>query len=207
MSEIIPTPNQPTLPLEVKWTEAELLFMEESPPGLFPENQNSNFGFIIRRVFSNKLQEAIDWTHTLWNERFVTSSSQFLDAWEIDYGLPPAPTGISVEQRRASVVARVQRGPFTRPRRDAIIRAFIETTYGQTVQLTEPGVPITGGGIQLFGESADVESLFDVIENVGAFSYVVWIQLSNMPNVAELTRELKRITPAGISFTVTDVHP
>ena len=202
-----PTPNQPTLPAEGAFSQAELIFLDESPPGLFPENQNSNFGYIIRKIFSDVAQDIANWQDILYNEHFVSTSTRFLDQWEIEVGLPPNPPDISIELQRAAVLSRLQRGPFTRPRRDAIIAQYVETTFGNPIQLVPQGVAISSSGIPIYGESGDVSSLFDVIENIPGFSYTVWIASTNTPNLTSLTRELKRITPAGISFTITNVHP
>jgi hypothetical protein len=199
------TPNQPTLPAEKVFTEAELIFMDESPPGLFPENQDSNFGFVIRKIFSDLAQDCSDWQTTLYNERFVETALQFLDQWEIDVGLPANPVGISISQQRVAVLARLQRGPFTRARRNALIESYISTTFGSPIQLVPEGVPFDD--IPIFGEVADMSSLYLVVENIPGFSYLVWISNTNTPDLASLTRELKRITPAGISFTITSVHP
>jgi len=202
-----PTPNQPTLPPEGVFTEAELIFLEESPPGLFPENQNSNFGYVIRKIFSDRAQDIANWQDILYNEHFVSTAVRFLDQWEIEYGLPPVGTGATLEFQRANIMARVQRGPFTRTRRDNIIRQFVQTTFGTPIQLVPQGVPVDLGGIPIYGESANVDTLFMVVENLPAYSYLVWIASTNTPNLVALNRELKRITPAGISFTITNVHP
>jgi hypothetical protein len=202
-----PTPNQPTLPPEGNFTEAELVFMDESPPGLFPENQDSNFGFILRKIFSDLAQDVADWQDILYNEHFVSTATRSLPQWEIEYGLPPVGAGATIEFQRANVVARVQRGPFTRARRDNIIRTFVQTTFGTPIQLVPQGVALDLGGIPIYGESADVSSLFMVVENIPGYSYLVWIAATNTPNLVALNRELKRITPAGISFTITNVHP
>lgn len=203
-----PTPNQPHLPPEGNWTEAELVFMDESPPGLFPENQDSNFGYILRKIFSDIAQDVANWQDVLYNEHFVDTAVATLPQWEIEYGLPPIdPASTSLEFQRANIQARVQRGPFTRERRANIIRQFVQTTFGTPIQLVPQGVPISLGGIPIYGESASVDSLFLVVENVPGFSYLVWIAATNTPDLVALTRELKRITPAGISFTITNVHP
>jgi len=202
MSSTDVTPNQPTLPAEVRFTDAELIFLDESPPGLFPENQNSNFGFVIRKVFSDKTQNISDWQDTIYNERFVNTSTTFLDQWELELGLPANPTGVSISLRRASVLARIQRGPFTRARRNALIESFITTTFGTATQFTPAGVPFDASGVTLYGESGALGSLYNVVESPSTFSYVVNVAASNVPDIAALTRELKRITPAGISFTI-----
>jgi hypothetical protein len=200
-------PNQPVLPPEVPFTDAEHIFADESPPGLFPDNQNSNFGFVIRKLFSDLTQDVVDWTNDLYNERFVNTSTIFLDQWEIEVGLPPNPTGISISQQRAAVLSRIRKGPFTRARRNEIIERYVQTTFGNPIQLIPDGVPIPGTGIPIYGEPGDVTSLYLVVENQTAFSYLIWIANTNTPDLNSLTRELKRITPAGISFTITNVHP
>ena len=206
-STVTVTPNQPVLPAEIQWTEAEFIFNDESPPGLFAENQNSNFGYIIRKMFSDLAQDISDWQNTLYNEKFIETSTMFLDQWEIEVGLPPNPVGISISQQRASVLARFQKGPFTRTRRDNTIAQYVETTFGNPIQLVPAGVEITSDGIPIYGEPGDVTSLFEVYEDQEDFSYLVWIASTNTPNLTSLERELKRITPAGISFTITNVHP
>jgi len=205
MSEI--TPIQPELPVEQAFTEAELIFMDESPPGLFPENQDSNFGYIIRKIFSDLAQDVANWQDTLFNEHFPDTSEQFLDQWEIEVGLLPNPPNVPIENRRANVLARIQRGPFTRPRRDALIERYVSTTFGSVIQLVPAGVPIGTGGIPIYGEASDLTTLYDVIEDQPNFHYTVWIANTNTPDITALTAELKRITPAGISFNITNVHP
>lgn len=207
MSSVDITPNQPVLPPEVVFTEAELVFMDESPPGLFPENQNSNFGFVIRKIFSDLTQDISNWQSTLYNERFVETSSVFLDQWEIEMGLPPNPVGIEIQQQRTTILTRIQRGPFTRARRDDIVRSYVGTTFGTPIQLTPPGVELVSAGVPIYGETGDITTLYEIIEDIPNFHYTVWIASSNTPNLNSLTRELKRITPAGISFDLTDVHP
>lgn len=207
MSTYIQTPHQPVLPAEVAFTEAELIFMDESPPGLYPENQDSNFGFIIRKIFSDLAQNISDWQLTLYNEKFVETSTMFLDQWEIEVGLPPNPADQSISDRRANVLARLQHGPFTRTRRYNTVQRYVETTFGNVIQLVPAGVPIPGTGIPIYGEAGDVSTLFEIFEDIPNFHYTVWIASTNMPDLVALTAELKRITPAGISFNITNVHP
>jgi hypothetical protein len=201
------TPHQPTLPAEGQWTEAEFIFEEESPPGLFPENQDSNFGFIIRKIFADLAQNISDWQNTLYNEKFVETSTQFLDQWEIEVGLPPNPADLSISDRRANVIARLQHGPFTRTRRYNTVARYVETTFGAVIQLVPAGVEIPSGGIPIYGEAGDVSTLFAIYEDIPNFHYTIWIASTNTPDLPTLTAELKRITPAGISFNITNVHP
>lgn len=200
------TPFQPTLPAEINFTQAELVFMDESPAGLFPENQDSNFGYIIRKIFSDLAQDVSDWQNTLYNERFVETAIQFLDQWEVDVGLPANPTGISIAQQRVAVLSRLRRGPFTRTRRNSVIEDYIATTFGNPIQLVPEGVEITAAGIPIYGESANPATLYRVYENQPIFSYEVWIANTTTPDVNSLTRELKRITPAGIAFNIDNAQ-
>ena len=200
-----PTPFQPTLPPEGDFTNAELMFMEEEPPGLFPANQDSNFGWVIRKNFSDFVQELQDDQLLIYNERFVDTSTQFIDQWEWEVGLPPNPSGVAIAGRRQNVLARLQRGPFTRPRRDAIIEAAINATFGNPIILTPPGVAMDPAGVPLYTESGDVSTLYKVVENIPGYSYQVRIKNTITPDIPSLTRELERITPAGISFTIVSV--
>jgi hypothetical protein len=196
------TPYQPALPDEVQFTEAELNFMEESPPGLFPENQDSNFGFGIRKIFSDQMQEAINQVETLYTERFIESSSVFLDLWEADYGLPVAPTGKTIAERRGMVAGRIHIGPFSRERVRNVIETYVVATFGTPISLTPDGVPIVAGGVPLYGEFTPGAALYRVYEDVKNFSYQVWVLNTITPDIPSMTRELARITPSGISFTV-----
>lgn len=198
------TEFQPTLPVEAPFTETELNFMEESPPGLFPENQNSNFGYIIRKLFSDQMHKAAQQIETLYTERFASGADIYLPTWELDYGLPVAPTGKTVADRRSIVMGREITGPFTRNRVKAILYAYLGATlFGTPITLTPDGVPLTAGGVPLSGEAAaSLETLFRVYENIQNFSYEVWIKNTTTPDVTAITRELARITPAGIQFTL-----
>lgn len=196
------TEFQPTLPAEVAYTEAELNFWDESPPGLFPDNQDSNFGFIIRKVFSDRMQEVIDQIETLYQERFVSGSEIFLDRWEADLGLPIAPTGKTIVERQSIALGRVQTGPFTRPRVKSVIESYLQATFGEAVALTPEGVPLVPAGIPLYGEFAPVTALYRVYEDIRNFTYEVRIKNTSTPDIASMTRELQRITPAGIQFTI-----
>jgi len=200
-----PTPHQPTLPAEANFTQAELVFMDESPPGLFPENQDSNFGYVIRKIFSDVSQDIANWQDILYNEHFVNTSGRFIDQWEIEMGLPVDPS-LSLAVRQTNVLARIQRGPFTRTRRNNVIEQYIKATFGTPFALVPQGVPIDSNGIPLYGEAGNVVTLYEVYEDQRNFSYEVWINSAYTPSMTALTRELKRITPAGISFTIDNSH-
>lgn len=198
------TDFQPTLPPEIPFTEAELVFVDDSPPDLFPENQNSNFG-LIRRILSDFIQELIDQQQTIYNERFVTTSTIYLDEHELQVGLPVGVPGKTIEQRRAEVLSRYARGPFTRTRRRQIVEKYISATFGTPLMLSPTGIPLTAAGLPIYAETSSVVASYKIVENISGFSYVVRIISTTTPDLASLTRELNRLTPAGISFTITSV--
>jgi len=159
------TEFQPTLPAEVAPSDAEFDFMEQEPGGLFPQNQDSNFGFIIRKIWCDRTQNIADEQALMYNEKFPETSVQFLDVHEQQYGLPVAPTTLTIDQRRSAVLNRIRVGPFTNARRSAIVESYITATFGTSVQLLPPGVPIVSGGILLYGEPGDVSTLYAIREN------------------------------------------
>jgi hypothetical protein len=199
------TPFQPALPAEIAPSEQELNYIDESPPALFPENQNSNFGFIHRKVFSDQMAKVAMLMDTLYAEKFVDSSSAYLDEHEIEVGLPPNPTGISVIQRRTNIKARLRKGRFTRTRRREIVEEFILATFGQSIQLLPEGVALVSAGVPLFSDPAPVTTLYNIVENITNFSYDVRIKNTVTVDTPALTREFKRLTPSGISFTISYV--
>jgi len=202
MTSIVDTPFQPTLPPEGVFSQAEISFMDDSPPGLFPENQDSNFGFIIRKLFSNYIQDLIGKEQTVYNERFVDTSTQFLDEWERQENLPQNPTTLTIPQRRNTILSRVRKGPFTRTRRAATVEDFITATFGESASFGTTGIAITSTGIPLYSGVTSLTGTYRIVENISGFSYQVRILNTITVDTAGLTRELTRITPAGISFTI-----
>jgi hypothetical protein len=192
---------QPHLPAE-NISEAEIIFMDDEPPGLFPQNQDSNFGFVVRKIFSDKIQNLIDQKQILYSEKFVDTSSIYLDEHEREVGLPPAPVGYTINQRRLFIKTRLARGPFTRSRRNAIIESYIFATFGTPFDLRPTGHPLSIGGEALHGLPADVSTIYRVVEDTLHFSYTVRISNAHSVDDAGLTRDLYQITPAGISFTI-----
>jgi hypothetical protein len=190
--------SQPVLPPEQPYTDIERAFIEHSPPGLFPTNQDSNIGQ-LRRVVTDELQAKADELTVLWQEMFPDSASLYLSLWEYMLGLTVAPSGKTLDERRAYIKARRRKGTFTRSLRDQIIENFLFGTTGSPIELTPEGVPLVAGGVPLYGEAVSVKNLYRVYEYVPNFTYDVWINNSNAVNVANLLRELERITPAGIT--------
>lgn len=185
------------------YTDAELVFIEESPPGLFPDNQDSNFG-LVRQILTNDVQTLIDQLDEIYNERFVDTSTDYLDEWEFQMGLPQNVSGASTSTRRQLILSRLVKGPFTRTRRQDTVEKYLEATFGAAIKLVPSGTPI-GSGLTLYAGTADVKTLYRVVQDVPSFSYEVRILDSATPDIVALTRELTRITPAGISFSVVQV--
>lgn len=199
------TKFQPTLPVEIAPSDAELDFMDLSPGGLFPDNQDSNFGFAIRKMWCDRITELAGQQTTMYNERFPDTATQFLDDQERQYGLPIAPSSLTTAQRRQQVLNRIRVGPFTRARRIAIIESFIVATFGDSVQLTPAGVPMSAAGVPLYGEGGTVGSLYRIVEDIENFAYTIRISNTVTPDNVGLHRELDRITPAHISYSVVYV--
>lgn len=195
------TPYQPTLPPEGDFTDAEIDFMENEPPTLFPENQDSNFGFIIRKLFTDRIQELIDQQDTIYNERFVDTSTQFLDEWERQESLPEFPSGLDVVTRQNIVLNRVRKGPFTRTMRRNIVEGYLGSTFGTPADFSPTGLVLDAGGIPMFSSASSVGQLYEIVEDIPNFLYEVNIDNSVSP-ASGMARELSRVTPAGISYAI-----
>jgi len=195
---------QPTLPAEIQFTAAEVAFIEESPPNFFPENQNSNFGYIIRKLWCDHVQEISDQQNVIFRENFAQSSTTLLDEWEEEYAVTQNPP-LDVAQRRAIILALLRRGLFTRALRDGIIESFISATFGTVIEFTEFGIPFVPAGIPFASEGGDMSTLYKVVEDIPNFSYQIRIKNTVTPNEFGLRQALDRITPAGISYTIVYV--
>lgn len=192
---------QPILPAEGAYSEIEKNFIENSPAGLWPENQDSNFGQ-LRKVLLEPLQECSDKLTSLNLERFASTAENYLSLWEQDLHIPVAPAGKTAQERRDIIAAKLIYGPFTRMRRAALIESFLSTTFGAAVSLTPEGVPLDAGGIPLFSGETDLIGAYRVYEDIEDFSYELWIKNTITPDLDALERELRRITPSGHSFTI-----
>lgn len=207
----MPMPNiQPTLPPEGAYTDAEQLFISEEPGGLFPPNQNSNWG-LVRKVLAGKSQEVTDLLNDLNTQTFIRTAlgaDGYLGRWEAQVGLPKAPTGYSDAQRRVWVeISHTRNGGFTKTRVNDVIESYLQVVGGGApTELLPPGVPVTPAGITLFGEGGNVSSQYRVYYNPRNFSYQVWIVSSTTPDVPTLARKLAWLTPAGMSFTIDNTH-
>jgi hypothetical protein len=193
----------PDLPDEGIYGEIENSFIENSPPDLWPDNQDSNFGQ-IRKVVTDVLQECADFISILYLEMFVATSTRYLGLWEELAGLPVEPAGLTVEERRTSVAAILQKGPFTRTRRNTIVESFLQAGVGSPAMFTPEGISFDDddSGIALFGEGDPLAPLYNVVEDIGDFSYSVRIKNGTPVDDAALGRALTIAQPAGLSFTI-----
>lgn len=197
------TPLQPILPAPVPLTDAEFNFIEESPPNLLVENQDSNIGF-IRKIFSDRIMEAVLQMNTMYNERFPQTSTQFLEMWEYEVGVATDETK-DILQRQTTILSRLQQTAFTREGRKNIIEQFIQATFGTPTSFGPSGIPITPGGITLYSGQEDISTLYRIVEDISNFSYDVRIKNTVAPDESSLRRALDRFTPAGISYTISYV--
>jgi hypothetical protein len=195
---------QPILPEEQPPTKAERYFISQTPR-IFPANQDSNWGQ-HRKIFTDAVQLLIDQQSLIWKERFVARADTFLDEWEFQAGIPENPPGLSVGQRRLKILNRLRSGPFTDQRRIEIIEPYILATFGVSVELGPGGVSLTGGIPLMADAGGDPRQYYRVYEDVRNFAYEVWIASGLTPDVAGMLRDLKRITPAGITATIDNSH-
>lgn len=192
---------QPTLPPEGQFSDLELVFIEESPPRLWPENQDSNFG-ALRKVLTDPLQEAADLIAQLFSEMFVATTVVYFSRWEDEFDLPQARHNQIVENRRFWLKNRAIRSPFTRTRRKNLVEQAIIETFGAAVALTPDGVPIPPEGIPLYSGEFDVHHLYRIDEQVEIFHYTIHIKEDIAVDMNALPRELEWMTPSGITFEI-----
>lgn len=194
----------PTIPAEGTYSDVERSFIENSPEGMWPENQDSNFGQ-IRKVLCDELQKTVDKLTVLADELFVQTATavETLMLWEQQLGVPVEPTDKSETDRRAILAPRLVYGPFTRSRRNAAVESFIAATFGESTTLTTVGVPLTAEGVTLYSGAFSLTGTYNVVEDVEDFSYDVRILDTITVDEDGLRRELDRITPAGFTYTIT----
>lgn len=189
---------------EGSFTDIELDMMTNEPPGLFPENQDSYWG-TVRKVLADYLQAEIFDKLDQWylNHDPRTVDADDIDEWEYMTGAPHM-TAKSLADRRATVTSRMAYGAFTRTARDNIVKSYVAFgSTGPPTAFTPAGVPLTPAGVTLY-PSASGSLSYTITENVEDFSYDVEITgpLGFLPDLAALARDLLRITPAGIRFTI-----
>ncbi len=195
-------PSSPEFPYRPpgEYSDLERLFIAEQPRFLWPENQETNFG-ALRKALTDLPQLALDQLFALALEMFVATADGYLPLWESQVGLPPNPSA-PIGLRRATILERTRKTPFTRERRRKIIERYLQGQLGESVALVPEGVALTPEGIPLYsGETEDVTNLYFVLEIIDEFRYVVYFALGATPDLVALERELEFFTPAGISFT------
>ncbi len=197
---------QPTLPPEGAYSQLERLFISEQPRFLWPTNQNSNFG-ILRKTLTDPLQDSLDDISELFLELFIATSVGYLGLWEEQVGLPRNPT-LPITLRRANILSRMVKTPFTRTRRKEIVERYLGETLGIAPQLLPEGLALTASGVPLYsGVTGSVADLYFIVENIEQFLYTVYIVDTATPDENALFRDLLLFTPAGIEFQVVYYTP
>lgn len=194
---------QPAYPFPVPLSEIEQAYIDESPAGLFPQNQDSNFGF-HRKILCDQLTKVLNQLTLLSSERWPNTSTVYLNYHEYAIGLP-TDTAQTIAYRQALIMIRYLRGPFTVPLVETIVTLFINATLGVPLSFGTMGISL-GSGVPLFAPSAPVTNLYKIIQNVSGFSYSVLIDESVGVDFVALERELLRVTPSGISFTIATMY-
>jgi hypothetical protein len=196
------TKFQPILPPEGAPTRAEKFFIEVQP-ALFPPNQDSNWG-LKRKIWTDQVQALIDQQDSIWRERFVATSVDFVDEWEREVGIPVAPATYDLNQRRQAVLSRLRTGPFREPMLRTMIEPFISATFGVSVELTPSGVSLAGG-IPLFADAAgDPKQYYRLYFDPQNYAYTLYIRSDVTPDTTTLLRDLQRVTPAGMTITLNN---
>lgn len=192
---------QPTLPLENSYSDVEKEFIELSPRGLYPENQDSNYGQ-FRKITTDIIQECVDFLTILDVEMYPSTSSRYLSLWEEMFGLPVASAGKTDAQRRALIQPFLRQGVFSRGRRNGVIESFILPLIGagSDITLLPPGVDLPAGGTTMGSGLTSLIGTYRVYEDIRNFTWDLWIKSSVTPDIAGLTKELKRISP--YTFTI-----
>ena len=195
-------PFFPYLPDEIPPTEAEQSFIDLQPYGLWPENQDSNFGQ-LRRVITDQVQVNIDKVNSLALEMWPDESTDYISLWEEMLGLPVAPSGKALIQRRAIATSARKKGAFTRQRIRNVIEEFIGATFGEAATFGPGGLDLSSG-VSLLSGATSFDDAYRVYEDFRNFAYEVYVKTGISPD-ARLIEELKRVTPAGITPTLTTV--
>lgn len=197
-----------TIPAEGIYGEIELDLIDLEPPGLFPPGQDSYWGQ-VRKVFADYLQTQVLDKLAQWyiNLDPTTVNLDDINEWEYLVGTPENVGGLTLEQRRSFVLARLYYGPFTRQARQTIVESFITATFGPATVFSVGGIPITGAGITLFSGATSLAGSYSIVEDIENFSYQVVLATGISVDIVGITRELKRITPAGINFSVIQGTP
>jgi hypothetical protein len=84
------------------------------------------------------------------------------------------------------------------------VENYIGATFGTPASLSPSGLPLSAGGIPLFSDVGSVKAAYKIVENVAGFSYAVRI-VNTITVASGMARELARVTPAGITFSIVSV--
>lgn len=197
----------PTLPAETTYSDIERNLIENEPPGMFPEDQNSYWGQ-MRKVFADYLQaNAVD-LFTAWYNNLDPRNVDANDIaeWEQRVGVPGDRSGLTLVARRTFVQNRLVVGGFSRKLINQIIEGFITATFGTSTSFDPTGISIDAGGITLFsGVTGDPKTMYRVYFDYMNRTYYVRILNTLGEDLSGLTRELKRITPAGWTLNISEV--
>lgn len=195
-----------TLPAEGTYSDIERDLIENEPPGLFPENQDSVWGQ-MRKVNGDYLQVNFADRLAVWYQNLDPSAVDVGDLPEWEYMLDvPDSTGHTDAARRAFLVSRREQGPFTYQRRNRLIETFIAATFGVSLGFDAGGLVLDAGGLILLADVLPLSSSYRVYEDIQGWTYELWIVNTITPDTPGLTRELNRITPSGIVMTFDNTH-
>ncbi len=184
-------------------SDLEQSFIDESPPGMWPENQDSNFG-VFRKALCDWLQDVSDQENLIFAERFVDSSEEFLDEWEKMLGIPSNMSGATVGTRRAAIKAKLAKGAFTRTLRRQIVETFVQATFGEAATIGPSGLSMSAGGVSLYSGVMSFDGAYSIEEFIEEFRYSVLINSLITVDKAGLLRALLSVTPAHINFGIFD---
>lgn len=206
----VPSPEPPVeLPGEVEesWIALE-------PHWMFLLDQRGSLWAKMRGIFSDYLQQMPDALNRWWlgmdMAHIVVDGDDDSDLrhWEEMLGIPVNPVW-TPELRRTLLQIRWFKGPFTRTRRNQIIElflaAFAATSSDMPIEFGLSGMPFDVGGTAFGVEASALTGTYNVIEDIPDFSYEVRIldtYYTNGFDDTDLARELDRITPAPITFTI-----
>ena len=190
-------------PAPSDWEDIYSSLIDSEPPGLLPIDDGSYYAR-LRKTFAYQLGIILAQLNSAYENMTVDSARADLAEWEVEVGLPADPTGKTAEVRRALILARLRKGPFTRSARAAIVENFIQSTVGPATSFFVGGIVIDDAGITLYSGLDSTFGTYKIYEDIMNYSYVVRIN-SAIGVDAGLLRELQIYTPTGITPTLSSV--
>lgn len=194
-------PNQPQVEIDDALSDMESLFLAESPPGMWPENSDSNFG-AFRRAICTPLADAVVDLNSLYQQLFISTVSAYMNRWEREMGLPEAPENLTLAQRRTRILSRIRKTPWTTGRIEALVEDFITATFGEVPSFGTEGISLAGG-IPLHATPGDVSDLYTITYSPETFTVSIEIDDSIDIDVDGFSREMDWMTPAGMAWELT----